>query len=69
MPGIAKTTNGFTVSFSTIPDRLYRVYASDDLVFWTALGTDFSGDGSVKSYEDAPGSLTRRFYHVVVRLP
>jgi hypothetical protein len=47
---------------------LYRVYASDDMVSWTALGTDISGDGSVKSYEDAT-SLTRRFYHVVVRLP
>lgn len=68
MPGVAKSTNGFTVSFSTISGRLYRVYASDDLVSWTGLGSDMSGDGTVKSYEDAT-ALPQRFYHVVVRLP
>ena len=68
LPAVAKTTNGFTVNFTTIPDRLYRVYSSEDMLSWTALGTDISGDGTPKSYEDTT-VLPRRFYHVVVRLP
>ncbi len=68
LPSVAKSASGFTVSFSTINDRLYRVYASDDLIGWTPLGSDFSGDGSVKSYEDVT-ALPRRFYHIAVRLP
>lgn len=65
---VGKGTGGFDVTFSTIPERLYRVYASDDMVAWNPISADISGDGQSKTVNDAT-TATKRFYHVVVRLP
>ena len=66
-PLVVKTTSGFDVTFPTIQDRWYRVFASDTLTSWTAIGTDQLGTGSVITVND-PTALPARFYRVEARL-
>jgi hypothetical protein len=66
-PLVIKATSGFDVTFPTIPNRWYRVFASDNLTSWTAIGTDQLGTGSPITVND-PTSLTARFYRVEARL-
>jgi hypothetical protein len=66
-PLVVKATSGFDVTFPTIPNRWYRVFASDTLTSWTPIGTDQLGTGSPITVND-PTSLTARFYRVEARL-
>jgi hypothetical protein len=66
-PTIAKTTGGFDVTFTTIPNRWYRIYASDNLTGWTAITSDTLGTGSPITVHDLT-TLPARFYKVEVRL-
>ncbi|MFN7563085.1 MAG: hypothetical protein ACK5TH_14985, partial [Prosthecobacter sp.] len=66
-PLVIKATSGFDVTFPTIPNRWYRVFASDTLTSWTPIGTDQLGTGSPITVND-PTSLTARFYRVEARL-
>lgn len=66
-PQVIKATTGFDVTFPTIPDRWYRVFASDTLTTWTPIGTDQLGTGSTITVND-PTTLPARFYRVEVRL-
>jgi hypothetical protein len=66
-PQVIKATTGFDVTFPTIPDRWYRVFASDTLTTWTPIGTDHLGTGSPITVND-PTTLPARFYRVEARL-
>ncbi|MBX7211499.1 MAG: hypothetical protein K1X78_24550 [Verrucomicrobiaceae bacterium] len=75
VPGVAKVPAGFTVSFSTIPNRGYKIYYSDDLATWNLLGSEVTGDGTTKTVTDdgtastpAPNTRPQRFYRVEVRV-
>jgi hypothetical protein len=65
--GIVKTLSGAQLTFTTIPDRWYRVFYSDDLVTWFPLTSDILGTGSSQTINDTTPE-TERFYHVKVRL-
>ena len=66
-PLVVKATSGFDVTFPTIPDRWYRVFASDTLTSWTPISSDQVGTGSVITIND-PTALPARFYRVEARL-
>lgn len=66
-PLVVKATSGFDVTFPTIPDRWYRVFASDTLTSWTPISSDQLGTGSVITIND-PTALPARFYRVEARL-
>jgi glycosidase len=66
-PLVIKATSGFDVTFPTIPNRWYRVFASDNLTSWTPIGTDQLGTGSLITVND-PTALLARFYRVEARL-
>lgn len=75
LPVVAKVPAGFTITFDTIADRLYRVYYSDTLGSWTAFGPLVVGTGSTVTITDDGSSTTphpntrvRRFYRVEVAL-
>jgi glycosidase len=67
-PVPVKIPGGFEVTFPTIPNRWYRVFASDNLTSWTAITTDQLGTGSSMVITDLT-SNPARFYKVEVRLP
>lgn len=46
IPAVIKVAGGFSVSFTTIADRFYKVFYSDDLMTWSSLTGDVTGDGS-----------------------
>ena len=62
-----KTQNGFELTFNTIPDRLYRVFASDNLVSWTPITSDLPGTGGSMTITDLTTN-SARFYRVEARL-
>lgn len=77
-PSVTPIPAGYTVSFPTIPNRLYRVFYSDTLAggSWQAASSDLVGDGAVKIWTDNgtgtsphPQAVPRRFYKVEVRVP
>jgi len=63
-----------TLQFTTIMDRIYRIYYTSDLTSgWTQAGGDIPGTGSTVTWKDdgsetgtAPGVTQRRFYKVGV---
>lgn len=59
-------TDGVEVSFPTLPQRIYRVFWSTDLLDWTAGSPLISGDGNPKQWTDTPEVTPRRFYRVEV---
>ncbi|MBK8091343.1 MAG: hypothetical protein IPK32_04955 [Verrucomicrobiaceae bacterium] len=67
LPVPSKVAGGFDISFTTIPDRWYRIFASADLVNWTPITTDQAGTGSGITIHD-PTTLAARFYRVEARL-
>lgn len=76
IPGVMKDPSGFSVTFDTVPDRLYQVLYSDDLSTWTPFSSnEFVGTGLPVSVVDDgtattphPNTRPRRFYTVRVRL-
>jgi len=75
LPEVAKVAAGFTITFDTIADRLYRVCYSDTLGGWTAFDSIIPGTGSTVTVIDDgsstsphPNTRTRRFYRVEVAL-
>ncbi|MDZ4402138.1 alpha-amylase family glycosyl hydrolase [Prosthecobacter sp.] len=66
-PVPAKVVGGFELTFTTIPDRLYRVFYSDNLTSWNPLTADLLGTGSPITITD-PTPPASRFYRVEVRL-
>jgi hypothetical protein len=66
-PSVLKATTGFDITFTTIPDRWYRVFASNDLTTWTPITPDQLGTGSPITVND-PTALPVRFYRVEARL-
>lgn len=61
------------VSFPTLPQRVYQVWWSDDLLTWHAGSAAVSGDGTTKTWIDdgtatgsVPAATARRFYRVQV---
>ena len=69
IPIVTRELAGFKITFATIPDRLYRVYSSDNLQTWAPLGSVILGNGGVISLTDpvAP-TWPKRFYRVEVSL-
>ena len=63
---------GFTeVTFPTLPQRVYRVLFSHDLLQWEPASTEIAGDGTTKTWTDdgtqtggLPAAAQRRFYRV-----
>lgn len=75
LPEVARVPAGFTITFDTIPDRLYRIYYSDTLGSWSPLGSIIPGTGQTLTVTDDgsassphPNSILRRFYRIEVSL-
>ena len=75
--GWATTRNPVThfheITFPTLPQRVYQVFWSDDLLMWHPGSTVVSGDGTTKLWMDdgtvtgsLPSATARRFYRVQV---
>ena len=75
--GWATTRNPVThfheITFPTLPQRVYQVFWSDDLLMWHPGSTAVSGDGTTKLWIDdgtvtgsLPSATARRFYRVQV---
>lgn len=54
------------ISWSAIPNRSHVLYASTDLVNWTALSTNSTPGGNIQVRDNAAASLRQRFYRVVL---
>jgi hypothetical protein len=66
-------SGNMVVSFATLPQRLYQVFWSTDLIHWFQASTQVNGDGSTMSWTDdgsstgsASGLTDKRFYKVTV---
>ncbi len=75
LPAVVRVTAGFQITFDTIPDRFYKVFYSDDLSSWSAMGGDTTGDGTSKTITDDgsattphPNTRPQRFYKIEARL-
>lgn len=65
------TTGLVEVAFPTLPQRVYRVLFSHDLLQWNPASAEITGDGTVKTWTDdgtttgsLPTATQRRFYRV-----
>jgi Bacterial TSP3 repeat len=70
-PIISPSGGTWRLQFPVIPNRVYQVEESTDLVNWRTLGASFStpsGDAAFQWLDPAPVS-GRRYYHVRIRLP
>ncbi len=69
-----QTTGFHEVTFPTLPQRVYQVLWSDDLLSWHPGSAEVSGDGTTKLWIDdgtvtgsLPSAAPRRFYRVQVK--
>jgi hypothetical protein len=63
-----KNGNSISVTFPTVPDRLYRVLSSDDMVTWVQENqTSIVGDGSIQGFSVNNGAAPRKFICVQVK--
>lgn len=73
---VVRTAPNITVTCPTLPGRTYRVWFSNDLIFWQPGSGNFGGDGGNFVWIDdgtstggLPSGAVRRFYKVRVTLP
>ena len=78
MRGITGPLNAPVIEWHSVPDGLYDVWASDDLVDWIALASNLSASGTgvnswtdtgLPPYLDPPSEVIQRFYRVELLNP
>ena len=57
-----RSTNGFQLTFSTVPNTTVNIEASTNLLNWELLVTTNSGTGPVIIFDQNSGLYKKRFY-------
>jgi len=59
---------GYTVVFTSLPDRTYTIVRTTDWSTWLPVATDLPGTGSAIAVTDHPGAGTGFFYRIEVHV-
>ena len=59
--------NGFQFTLNTMPDTIWRIDASTNLLSWRSLVTNKADSSGTLQFTDSPASYPRRFYRAVLQ--